>query len=77
MNFFDICVQVGSCTFTLSSSGHRLSVIHDCGYSAVLTCIHNLCLGQNYEKSQQFQLKIVIFTAVKYRCLLQGNVCVM
>ena len=24
----------------------------DCGYSAGLTCIHNLCLGQNYEKSQ-------------------------
>ena len=23
------------------------------------------------------QLKIVIFTAVKYRCILHGNVCVM
>ena len=24
-----------------------------------------------------FQLKIVILTAVKYRCILHGNVCVM
>ena len=26
----------------------------DCGYSAVLTCIHNLCFEQNYENSQTF-----------------------
>ena len=26
---------------------------------------------------KKFQLKIVIFTAVKYRCILHGNVCVM
>ena len=50
----------------------------DCGYSAVLTCIHNLCFEQNYENSKKKnQLEIVIFTAVKYRYLLHGNVCVM
>ena len=26
---------------------------------------------------KKIQLKIVIFTAVKYRCTLHGNVCVM
>ena len=32
---------------------------------------------QKYEKSKTNQLKIVIFTAVKNRCLLDGRVFVM
>ena len=40
-------------------------------------CTHNLCFEQKYEKSKKNQLKIVIFSAVKYRCILHGNVNVM
>ena len=29
------------------------------------------------KKVKIFKLKIVIFTAMKYRCILHGNVCVM
>ena len=35
----------------------------------VLTCSHNICFEQKYEKVNKFQLKIDIFTAVKIRCL--------
>ena len=46
---------------------------------AVLTCTHNICFQQKYEKSKKKknQLKIVIFTAVKNRCILHGRVFVM
>ena len=44
---------------------------------AVLTCTHNICFEQNYENIQTFHLKIVIFTAVKNRCILHGRVFVM
>ena len=44
---------------------------------AVLTCTHNICFEQKYENSKKNQLKIVIFTAVKKRCLLHGRVFVM
>ena len=44
---------------------------------AVLTCTHNICLEQKYETSKRNQLKIVIFTAVKNRCILHGRVFVM
>ena len=89
MNFFDICVQVGSNRLAPSLYPRRVTdyqldifcpssiVRDDCGYSAVLTFIHNLCFEQNYENSKKNQLEIDIFTAVKYRCLLHGNVCVM
>ena len=40
-------------------------------------CTHNICFEQKYENSQKFQLKIVIFTAVKNRCILHGRVFVM
>ena len=45
---------------------------------AVLTCTHNLCFEQKYEYSnKKNQPKIAIFTAVKYRFMLQGSVFVM
>ena len=44
---------------------------------AVLTCTHNLCFEQKYEKSKNIQPKIVIFTDVKNRCMLHGHVFVM
>ena len=47
---------------------------------AVLACTHNLRFEQKYENTcvvKISQLKIVIFTAVKYCCILHGNVCVM
>ena len=34
-------------------------------------------LSKNMKIVKKFQLKIVIFTAVKYRYILLGNVCVM
>ena len=44
---------------------------------AVLTCTLNICFEQKYENSHKIQLKIVIFTAVKIRCILYGRVFVM
>ena len=44
---------------------------------AVLTCTHNICFEQKYENSKKNQLKIVIFTAVKNRCVLHGRVFVI
>ena len=44
---------------------------------AVLTCTHNICFEQKYENSEKNQLKIVIFSAVKNRCILHGHVFVM
>ena len=55
----------------------------DCGYSleplteTVLTCTHNICFEQKYEKVKQIQLKNVIFTAVKNRCILHRRFFVM
>ena len=41
-------------------------------------CTRNLCFEQKYENSKKKnQPKIVIFTAVKNRCLLHGCVFVM
>ena len=40
-------------------------------------CTHNICFEQNYESSKKNQLKIIIFTAVKNRCILHGRVFVM
>ena len=46
--------------------------------STVLTCTHNLCFEQKYEKIyQHFKLKINIFTAVKYGSILHRRVCIM
>ena len=39
-------------------------------------CTHNQCFEKN-EKNIIFHLKIEIFTAVKYCCILHGRVCVM
>ena len=44
---------------------------------AVLIYIHNMRFEQKYENSQKIKLKIVIFTAVKTRCILHGRVFVM
>ena len=44
---------------------------------AVLTCTHNICFEQKHEKKKKNQMKIVIFTAVKNRCILHGRVFVM
>ena len=46
---------------------------------AVLTCTHDLCFEQKNEekKLKKFQLKIVIFTAVKNPCMLHGRFFVM
>ena len=52
----------------------------DCGYSceAVLTCTLNLCFEQKIlRKNKKNKLKIVIFSAVKNRCILHGRVFVM
>ena len=40
-------------------------------------CTHNLCFEKNMKIIKKFQLKIVIFTAVKYCCILHGRVFVM
>ena len=40
-------------------------------------CIHNICFEQNYENDKKNQLKINIFTAVKYCSILHGRVFVM
>ena len=52
----------------------------DCGYSLEPPqCINNLC-SEQYENKKIiifFHLKINIFTAVKYCCILHGRVCVM
>ena len=53
--------------------GTRLNCLNE----AALTCTHNICFEQNYENSKKNQLKIVIFTAVKNRCILHGRVFVM
>ena len=52
---------------------HILWVLNE----AVVTCTHNICCEQKYENIQNFQLKIVIFTAVKNRGILHGPVFVM
>ena len=58
----------------------------DCGYTlepphlteAVLKCTHNPCFEQKKKKIvNKFQLKIIIFTAMKNRCILHGRVFVM
>ena len=38
---------------------------------------HNQCLSKNKKKVTHFQMKIVIFTGVKNRCMLHGRVFVM
>ena len=40
-------------------------------------CIHNQCFEQKGENIIIFHLKIEIFTAVKYCCILHGCVCIM
>ena len=41
-------------------------------------CTHNQCFtAKKTKKNIIFHLKIVIFTAVKYCCILHGRVCVM
>ena len=40
-------------------------------------CAHNLCFKSKNLKIKKQQLKIVIFTAVKNRCMLHGHVFVM
>ena len=45
---------------------------------AVITCTHNVCFEQKYENSKKKRkLKVVIFTALKNRCILHGYVFVM
>ena len=45
---------------------------------AVLTCTHNQCFEQKQEKYlKKNYLKINIFSAVKYCCILHGRVFVM
>ena len=46
----------------------------DCGYSLVPT-INGL--SKNKKNINKFHLKMNIFTAVKYCCILHGRVCVM
>ena len=38
---------------------------------------HNICFEQKYKKEKKNQQKIVIFTAVKNRWILQGRVFIM
>ena len=56
-----------------------LQNIH-CGYSLEppqLTCTQIYVLSKNKKNITFFQLKITIFTAVKYCSILHGHVCVM
>ena len=53
--------------------GTRLNRLNE----AVLTFTHNIYFERKYEFSKKNQLKIVIFTAVKIRCILHGRVFVM
>ena len=41
----------------------------------VLTCTHNICFEQKYENSKKNELKIVIFTAVRNRCIFIAWAC--
>ena len=38
---------------------------------------HNICFEQKYENSQKNLMKIVIFKAVKNRCILHGRVFIL
>ena len=40
-------------------------------------CTHNQCFKPNEKNIIIFHLKMNIFTAVKYCCILHGRVCVM
>ena len=40
-------------------------------------CTYNICFEENMKKVIKIPLKIVIFTAVKYPCILHGHVFVM
>ena len=62
-----------SCSTQLSMKFKLLINIDE----AVLMCPPNICFEQKYENSQKIHLKIVIFTAVKNRCILHGRVFVM
>ena len=44
---------------------------------AVLTCICDVYFGRKYENGQNIQLKIVVFTAVKYCSIFHGRVIVV
>ena len=44
---------------------------------AILTCANNLCFEQNYKKVKKIQLKIVIFSAMKNRCIINWRVFVL
>ena len=44
---------------------------------AVLTSTHNICFEQKYENTQNDSTEIIIFEAVKNRCILHGRVLVM
>ena len=57
-------------TYIVGTRYNRLKV-------AILTCTHSICFEQKYENSKKNQPKIVIFIAVKNRCLLHGRVFVM
>ena len=59
--------------FLIFALKHRLWVLTE----AVLTCTHDLCFEQKNKNIKNFHLKINIFTAVKYCCILHGRVCVM
>ena len=57
-------------------SGSLLTTTNETG--AVLKSAHNLCFKQKLEKKITFfHLKIIVFIAVKYCCILHGRVCVM
>ena len=56
--------------FLIFALKHRLWVL-------VLMCTRNQCFEQKYENSKKNQMKFVIFTAVKNRCILHGRVFVM
>ena len=48
------------------------------GTEAVLTSTHNQCFEKKIRKNiKNYHLKMNIFTAVKYYCILHGRVCVM
>ena len=64
--------------FLIFAPKQRLWVlVRTASLNAVLTCTHNQCFEQNKKNIKKFNLKMNIFTAVKYCCILHGRVFVM
>ena len=66
-------------SFLIFAQKHRLWVLIRTAFEAVLTCTHNLCFEQKYEKYQIvfFLSEIFQFLEVKFSIYLNRRVFVM